>query len=138
MHAPDTRRCMDADVSPSTGRRILLLEQDDYLASLLHMLLHREGFEVYALASTDNAQIFIHGTSPPDLIFIDSNWIGEDRIDVFAEIAQRIEWQRVPVIMLMSYYDADKIEHAMNLGVTDYLLQPFEPGELLDIIQRYI
>lgn len=129
---------MDADVNPRTGRRILLLEQDDYLASLLHMLLHREGFQVYALASADNAQIFIQGTSPPDLIFINSDWINHDRIDVMADMQQRIEWQRIPMIMLMGYYNADKIEQAMNLGITDYLLQPFDPGELLDIIQRYI
>ena len=138
MHAPDTRTCMDADASARNRRRILLLEQDEYLASLLDMLLHREGFEIVALTSDDNARNFIHNTTPPDLIFIDGSWISHDRIDVFTDLAQRIEWQRVPLIMLLSYYDAEKIEQAMNLGINDYLMQPFEPGELLDVIQRYI
>jgi len=138
MHAPHSRTCMDADASARTRRRILLLEQDEYLASLLDMLLHREGFEIVALSSDDHARTVIHGMTPPDLIFIDCSWISQDRIDVLADFAQRIEWQRVPLIMLMSYYDAEKIEQAMNLGISDYLLQPFEPGELLDVIQRYI
>ena len=129
---------MDADASARTRRRILLLEQDEYLASLLEMLLHREGFQIVALTSDDNAKTFIHNSTPPDLIFIDSSWINHDRIDVLAGFAQRIEWQRVPMIMLMGDYNGEKIEEAMNLGITDYLLQPFEPGELLDIIQRYI
>ena len=129
---------MDADASARNRRCILLLEQDEYLASLLHMLLYREGFEIVALTCDDNARTFIHSTSPPDLIFIDGSWINHDRIDVFTDMAQRIEWQRVPLIMLMNYYDAEKIEQAMNLGISDYLMQPFEPGELLDMIQRYI
>ena len=138
MHAPDPRTCMDADANTRTRRRILLLEQDEYLASLLDMMLHREGFEIVTLTSGDNARSFIHSTTPPDLMFIDCNWISHDRIDVLADFAQRIEWQRVPMIMLMGDYNGEKIEQAMNLGITDYLLQPFEPGELLDIIQRYI
>ena len=44
MHAPYSETCMDADPHIRTRRRILLLEQDEYLASLLHMLLYREGF----------------------------------------------------------------------------------------------
>ena len=62
---------MDADASARTRRRILLLEQDEYLASLLDMLLHREGFEIVALTSDDHARQVIHGMTPPDLIFID-------------------------------------------------------------------
>lgn len=138
MHAPYSRTCMDADPDARTRRRILLLEQDEYLASLLHMLLYREGFEISALTSNDDARVFIRNSSPPDMIFIDSNWIEGNRIDTLANCGKRIEWQVVPIIMLMHHYDEQKIEEAMSLGVTDYLLQPFEPNELLDVIQRYL
>ncbi len=138
MHAPYSRTCMDADPDVRTRRRILLLEQDEYLASLLHMLLYREGFEISALTSDDNARAYIRNSAPPDLIFIDCNWMNDDRLHVLSDCTKRIEWQVVPIIVLMSYYDAEKIEQMMSYGVTDYLLQPFEPGELLDVIQRYM
>ena len=138
MHAPYSRTCMDADPHIRTRRRILLLEQDEYLASLLHMLLYREGFEINALTTDDNARAYIRNSSPPDLIFIDAKWLREDRIEILLECTKRIEWQIVPIIVLMDQYDEEKIERVMELGATDYLLQPFEPGELLDVIQRYL
>ena len=39
--------------------------------------------------------------------------------------------------MLMNYYDLDLIERVTELGVADRLLQPFEPGALLDMIQKH-
>ena len=138
MHAPYSETCMDANPHIRTRRRILLLEQDEYLASLLHMLLYREGFEINALTSDDNARAFIRNSSPPDLIFIDGNWIRDDRIEVLLECSKRIEWQIVPIIVLLDQYDEENIERVMELGATDYLLQPFGPGELLDVIQRYL
>jgi len=128
---------MDADPYVRTRRRILLLEQDEYLASLLHMLLYREGFEIDALTSNDNARAFIRNSAPPDLIFIDGSWICDERIEILSDCSKRIEWQVVPIVMLLHHYDEQKVEQAMNVGVTDYLLQPFEPSELLDVIQLY-
>jgi response regulator of citrate/malate metabolism len=39
--------------------------------------------------------------------------------------------------MMMNYYDLDLIERVTTMGVTDHLLQPFEPAALIDMIQRY-
>ena len=138
MHVPDPWTCTDADINARAGRRILLLEEDDYLASLLDMLLQREGFEIRALNNPEGARSYLQQASPPDLVFINSGWISDKGIEVLGDYARRIEWQRVPMIMLLGFYDADKINRALELGISDYLLQPFEPGELIDIIHRYI
>ena len=102
---------MDASANVRAHRRILLLQQDEYIASLLDMLLHREGFEITALTCDDNARSYIKGGSPPDLIFIDNSWIINDRIEVLSELNRRIEWQRVPMILLMSFTPARCVSH---------------------------
>jgi DNA-binding response OmpR family regulator len=129
---------MDADHYAQTRRRILLLEQDEYIASLLHMLLHREGFEISAVTSNENAHTYVHHATPPDLIFLDGDWINDERNEILSFCSKRIEWQVVPIIVLQHHFDEQKIERLLSMGVTDYLLQPFEPGQLLDVIQRYL
>ncbi len=137
MHAHDYVTCTDAKSHLETGRQILLLEQDEFVASLIHLLLHREGFMVRAYTGTEHAMSHIRNQSPPDLIFVSSNWLEGSKPEIFNAIDQRIEWQRVPMVMLMNYFSPELIEKGLDLGVTDYLLQPFEPAELIDLIRKY-
>lgn len=138
MHVSDVRTCMDAGSAPSTRRKILILEQDMFLASLLHMLLHREGFELLVITSEEDAIVHINSQAPPELLFISQNLLKSDEVSVMQHVKDHSAWQDIPVILLLNYFDENAIERLVEIGVNDYLVQPFEPGVLLNLIQKYI
>lgn len=137
MHAPEVRTCMDATSTPDTRRRILILEQDEYLASLMHLLLYREGFAISAITHVDQLMPLLQANSTPMMLFVSHCWLRDDDPAVLKLIKSSPLLKGVPLIMLMNYYDLDLIERVTGLGVTDHLLQPFEPAALIDIICKY-
>jgi CheY-like chemotaxis protein len=137
MHAHDVRTCMDATKTPDARRQILILEQDEYLASLMHLLLIREGFAITAITDVEQLQAQLQSHYAPMILFVSHRWLRDDNPIVLNMINGNPQWQSRPLIMLMNYYDLDLIERVTELGVTDHLLQPFEPAALLDMIQKY-
>lgn len=137
MHAHDMRTCMDASNSAIKRRKILILEQDDYLASLMHLLLYREGFATSAISNVEQLPQQLQSDVSPMLLFISHHWLREDNPTVLNMLHEHASLRGVPLIMLMNYYDLDLIERVTALGITDHLLQPFEPAVLLDMIQKY-
>lgn len=138
LHAHQDGSCRDAaELASATKKKILIFEPDEYLASLLHMLLVREGFTIQAITALENARSHILAKPAPDLIFITNRWLVDDRPIILQAIEDETNWQSVPIIMLMDYFNIDVVENAMSNGVNDYLMQPFQPGDLLDLIQRY-
>jgi DNA-binding NtrC family response regulator len=137
MHAHDVRTCTDASQDPNTRRRILILEQDEYLASLMHLLLYREGFAITAITSVDQLRTQLEAALQPIILFVSHRWLRDENPEVLQIIRQQSNWLGLPLIMMMNYYDLDLIERVTTMGVTDHLLQPFEPAALIDMIQRY-
>ena len=138
MHAHNVRTCMDATMTPDTRRKILILEQDEYLASLMHLLLYREGFAITAISHIDQLTPQLETTtSAPMMLFVSHRWLRDEDPVVLKMIKGSSLWKGIPLIMLMNYYDLDLIERVTEQGVTDHLLQPFEPAALIDIICKY-
>lgn len=137
MHVSKQQTCMDASQTPDTKRHILIFEQDDFLNSLLHLLLHREGFVVTAISSHAQANSCMARYTPPDLLFINHTWLLNDEPALSDFNTASAGWQDVPVIAMLNYYDQQRLNELEKLGVRDVLLQPFEPGDLLDVIQKH-
>ena len=138
MHVSDVRACMDARSEPVARRKILIFEEDTFLASLMHLLLHREGFDLSIITTEADALDHIQAQSPPELLFVNHKWLTDDYPPVIQRMQHHDGWQDVAIILLLNYFDEDIIEHANDMGVSDYLVQPIEPGVLLDIIQKHI
>jgi DNA-binding NtrC family response regulator len=137
MHAHEVRTCMDATNKPDTRRKILILEQDEYLASLMHLLLYREGFAITAITDVEQLHPLLQAEYAPMMVFVSHRWLRDVDPVVLKLISDKPQWQNVPRIMLMNYYDLDLIERVTEQGVTDHLLQPFEPAALIDMICKY-
>lgn len=137
MHAHDVRTCMDAANTPDTRHKILILEQDEYLASLMHLLLYREGFAITAITDIAQLPLQIQSHTAPMMLFVSQHWLRDDNPLLIKMLKAHAAWRDVPLIIMMNYYDLDLIDRVTALGVTDHLLQPFEPVALLGMIQKH-
>jgi DNA-binding response OmpR family regulator len=124
-------------LTANTDKTILVLEKDTYLASLLHYLLQREGFQIRVITDPGAAILHIENAAPADLIFMNEEWLRHKALHLLPILRNYPGWNAVPIISLMQHYRQNEIDRELHEGITDYLLQPFEPADLLDQIQKY-
>lgn len=106
--------------------RLLLVEDDRALATMLREYLELQGFEVDPVTSGEQALACI-AHEPPDLIVLD---VGLPGIDGFATL-ERIRQERfLPVIMLTARGEERDRIAGLIAGADDYLPKPFNPLEL--------
>ncbi|MBZ5584488.1 MAG: response regulator transcription factor [Acidobacteriia bacterium] len=117
--------------------RILLVDDDAELCSLLGEFLTREGFEVEC-QHEGNRGLERASADGVDLVVLDVMLPGLDGFEILRRLRQR---SKVPVIMLTARgEDVDRIV-GLELGADDYLPKPFNPRELAAriraILRRY-
>ncbi|MFA6036858.1 MAG: response regulator [Legionellales bacterium] len=109
-------------------KRILVVDDDNRLCSLLSEYLTEQGFIVDTLNDTPVAQKYLAHKNI-DLLILDRMLPTEDGIHFLARL--RHVQPELPVIMLTARNtDIDRIT-GLELGADDYLAKPFNPRELL-------
>ncbi len=117
--------------SPSRGRHLLIVDDDDRIRELLKEYLARAGFRVTAAAGGAPARKLMESLDF-DLAVFDVMMPGEDGYSLTRWLReQRGPSGRTPVLMLTAMGEtSDRIE-GLKSGADDYLGKPFEPEELL-------
>ena len=114
--------------------RILLVDDDHSLSSLLGQYLRESNFEVHE-ASNGPTGLRMAYNEHPDLVLLDVMMPGMDGWEVCARLR---ELSDVPVIMLTAKTaEADKLR-GFQLGVDDYMTKPFSFNELVARIQAIL
>lgn len=114
--------------------RILVIDDDEELTSLLTEFLGRYGMTV-AAAAHPTAGLRCLRANSPDLLVLDVMLPG---IDGFAVCRKIRESSQVPIIMLTARGDLTDRVLGLELGADDYLPKPFEPRELVARIQAVL
>lgn len=114
--------------------RILIIDDDVRLGTLLERLLKPEGFQVFTV--TDGLQGVRRATSEVfDLLVLDVMLPGMDGFEVLRRVRAT---SKVPVVMLTAKgTDNDRIV-GLELGADDYLAKPFNPRELVARIKAVL
>lgn len=117
----------------SNGRsRPRLLVVDDNLQSLklLRFLLNDQGYEVLVASDAETALKLVDDTTNPvHLVILDVMMPNVDGFDLCGQI--RRAGEMVPIIFLSARSEpADRAE-GLKIGADDYVVKPFDPGELL-------
>lgn len=109
--------------------KVLLIEDDTRLQSLICRMLTEHGFRVFASNDFENfqKQTLRH---PFNLYLLDINLPGKNGLEICQYI--RDSGDETPIIMISARGD-DSRERilGLELGADDYLAKPFDPNELL-------
>ena len=109
--------------------RILVVEDDDALGTLLRYNLEREGYAV-ALA-TDGEEALIQAEEQlPDLVVLDWMLPRVSGIEVFRRLRQKPLSRNVPIIMLTARGEESDRIRGLDTGADDYVVKPFAVTEL--------
>src|SRR3954470_4407739 len=109
------------------SRRILVVEDDRALATVLKIKLTMEGFAVECAADGNRASDAVRAFAP-DLIVLDVTLPGTNGFELCRIWRESL---RVPIIMLTARSDkADKLR-GLTAGADDYMTKPFDTQELV-------
>lgn len=118
----------------ATHSSIAIVEDDPEIGDLVSRYLRGQEMEVIHV-SDGKAMDAILAEQNIDLVILDINLPLEDGLSICRRL--RIEKQ-IPIIMLTARNDdIDKI-FALEIGADDYLVKPFNPGELLARIRAVL
>ena len=117
---------------------ILVVEDDDNIATLLQFMLEREGHQVTLLADGQAAHAHITQQPPPALVLLDSMLPYRDGLSLLKTLRGQAPWRNVPVVMLTARSLERDIVSALDAGASDYVIKPFQPHELLARVRRLI
>jgi two-component system, OmpR family, alkaline phosphatase synthesis response regulator PhoP len=117
-----------AEVRPSSGERILVIEDDHGVQKALKRLFEGEGFAV-DIASNGAAGLEMFKAATPSIVLLDLRLPGMPGQDICREITQAAP--SLPIIILSARTDVMDKVLLLELGAHDYVTKPFSPRELL-------
>ncbi len=106
---------------------VLLVEDEENLASLVRAYLQQEGYPVISVVTGAEALRVIE-TEPVRLVVLDLNLPDMDGLDVCRQIRAR---SSVPVVMLTARDEERDRLAGLETGADDYIGKPFSPRELV-------
>jgi two-component system, OmpR family, response regulator BaeR len=110
------------------AERILIVEDEEKLASLLRDYLAQEGFEVAMLHRGDEVEAWL-GEHPADLVLLDLMLPGKSGLEVCK--ALRARSAELSIIMVTARVDEIDRLLGLELGADDYICKPFSPREVV-------
>jgi two-component system, OmpR family, response regulator len=115
--------------------RLLVVEDDVKLVRALERGLQREGY-VVDVAYTGELALSHASVIDYDAVVLDVMLPGVDGFSVCEALRRRERW--IPVLMLTARADVDDRIRGLDAGADDYLVKPFEFGELLARLRALI
>ncbi len=115
--------------------RLLLIEDDELVGTMIRMNLEAEGHEIEW--SRDGAEGLRLGLGHRfDLILLDISLPGMDGLQILRDL--RKHDVGTPVLMITARSDVDSKVRALDAGADDYLPKPFELAELLARVRALV
>ena len=116
---------------------VLVMEDEDALATLLQYNLEKEGYRVVVAADGEEGMLQIDERLP-DLVLLDWMLPKLSGIEVCRRIRGRPETRNLPVIMLTARGEETDRVRGLDTGADDYMTKPFSMTELIARIRAVL
>jgi len=112
---------------------ILIVDDEQSICWALAELARQMGHAARAVSSSEAALREL-AAFPPDVILLDVRLPGEDGLSAMPRIRERLG--AVPIIIMTAYGDLGTAVEAVQGGVFDYVVKPFELDDIEALINR--
>ncbi len=105
-------------------KRILVIDDEEWLREMVHMALGQRGYEVIE-APNGAAGVEAARKHLPDLVLCDVNMEKMDGYATLSALRNESATATIPFILMTGLADNAGMRHGMELGANDYLPKPF-------------
>lgn len=119
------------------AKKILIMEDEKVLQTLLEEKLKKHGYEVMAVDDGERGMEVIKDYKP-DLILLDMMMPKVDGFGVLEQMKENDLTSSFPVIVISNSGQPVEIERALSLGVIDYIIKvDFDPAEVVEKVKAF-
>lgn len=115
-------------------RKILIIDDDSSLRSLMAKTLRGSGFDIIEAADGSEG-LALARQQLPDLVLSDVNMEGLSGYDFLQQLRAQSDTSAIPVILMTGDSENNDIRQSMERGADDYLPKPFNPATLMGAIK---
>lgn len=114
--------------------KVLLIEDDQTMLSLLSTLLQLEGFQVTKVVDDTIVDIYQRiQNEQPDAVLLDVNLRNVNGLDLLKEVRANPAMNHIRFLMSSGI---DYKEQCLNNGADGFILKPYMPDELITLIRN--
>lgn len=114
--------------------KVMIIDDAKFMRTLIKKTLEDAGFEVVGEAENGEKAIEVFKEVNPDIVTLDVVMPDKSGIEVLKEIMSIKP--DVKVIIVSAMGQTDMITEALNLGAKDYVVKPFQPHTLAEVVKR--
>ena len=116
-------------------KKILVVEDEPDVASLLTLLLKSQGYDVITAGDGQEA-LEVARSELPDLILLDIMLPKLDGYKVARMLKFDEKFSYIPIIMLTAKIQEKDKKVGLEMGANAYITKPFDTADLLDVIKQ--
>ncbi|MFB3818735.1 MAG: response regulator [Candidatus Methylomirabilales bacterium] len=128
---------MTPDTADMGGPPILVVDDSPTMRGMLQRALGGAGYEVI-LASDGCEALQRLAHTPVRLILTDINMPRMDGVAFIAAVRRDPRHARTPILALTTEAEADAKAAGKAAGATGWMVKPFEPGRLCEVVQAVL
>jgi len=108
--------------APDEEVKVLFIEDDPAVAEMYKLKLELDGYTV-TVARDGEEGLQMAGSSPPDIIFLDTRLPKMDGFAVLERLRSAERTKDIPVIILSNYGERELVDRGLKLGALEYLIK---------------
>jgi two-component system phosphate regulon response regulator PhoB len=126
------------DNETKKSKLIMLVEDDQFMATLLERKFEQQNYNIVRAASTAQAMELIV-KQIPDIMLLDIVLPGTDGITFLKELKANQKYSSIPVIITSNLGQPEEIESGLKEGAADYIVKAnAAPGEIVSKVEAIL
>lgn len=120
------------------GKRALSVDDSKTMRDMVAFTLKGAGFEVLqAEDGVDALKVLSQDSGGNiDVIITDLNMPNKDGFQLIQELRANAKYKHTPILMLTTEGDATKKEKGKQAGATGWIVKPFNPEKLVQVVNK--
>jgi two-component system, chemotaxis family, chemotaxis protein CheY len=117
----------------------MIMTVDDSLSirQMVAMVLTKEGYEVIQAINGEDAETKLE-SNEVHMIITDLNMPKMDGIELIKKVRGMQKYKFIPIVMLTTESEQDKVFQGKAAGVTGWIIKPFRPEQLTAVVKKVL
>lgn len=120
-----------------TQRTVLIIEDEKLIIVSTQMVLEAAGFRVESATNGEDG-IAKAKAHTPDLVLLDIMMPGIDGWETLTRLKRDAATATIPVVIFTAREHSRGHQKSAEMGAADYFRKPFEPDELIELVEKHI
>jgi two-component system chemotaxis response regulator CheY len=117
------------------AKRVMTVDDSRTMREMVAFTLRKAGYEVSEAADGKLAVAALQA-APVDVLITDLNMPNMDGVTLIRTLRADPKFRAVPILMLTTEFDDAKKAEGKAAGATGWLVKPFDPVKLVDVVKR--